>query len=328
MIDMLAQLVHAGFGLVFASLLPVFAVAAVAAVLIGLIGGALGIRDGALGHIVRTLAVVLVLGLVFERTATAIVAFAGGQLGGPRWIHAGGRRSMNVALAGILLASARLWACLRVQASWRSAIGPTWEWIAGALAVSVSVLAWSSGRLGSSPDALALTLAPALVFELLLGSVLGLAISLPSWALLGAARESEQALGWQGESGSLARLLVVASLAGGLALGLHAPLCAGLLGLFDRFPLARPSAWVPALEQLPEYLIDRAVALALLGLALATPVLLTRAIVALCLSTLGRERVATTELLDVVTPGLRLAAGLVALGAAWSAYPEAFARAM
>jgi type III secretory pathway component EscS len=76
MIDALAQLLHAGFGLVLVSLLPVFAIAAAAVVVIGLIGGALGIRDGALGHIVRTLAIMLALGLLFERTATAIVHFA------------------------------------------------------------------------------------------------------------------------------------------------------------------------------------------------------------------------------------------------------------
>jgi type III secretory pathway component EscS len=70
------QLVHDGFALVLASLVPLFAVAAVAVVVIGLLGGALGIRDGALGHIVRTLALVLALGLVAERTATTIVAFA------------------------------------------------------------------------------------------------------------------------------------------------------------------------------------------------------------------------------------------------------------
>jgi type III secretory pathway component EscS len=75
MIDALAQLLQAGFGLVLVSLLPVFAIAAAAVVLVGLIAGALGIRDGALGHVVRTLAIVLALGLVLERTATAIVAF-------------------------------------------------------------------------------------------------------------------------------------------------------------------------------------------------------------------------------------------------------------
>lgn len=75
MIESLARLLHGGFGLVLASLLPVFAVAAVAVIVVGLLGGALGIRDGALGHIVRTLAIVLAIGLVAERTATAIVAF-------------------------------------------------------------------------------------------------------------------------------------------------------------------------------------------------------------------------------------------------------------
>lgn len=235
---------------------------------------------------------------------------------------------MSGALAVVLLASARLWACLRVQASWRWAVGIHWEWIAGALAVSLAVLAWAGGRLGASVAVDATAIVVALGFELVLGSVLGLAISLPGWALVGAAQESEQGLAWQGESGSLTRLLVTASLAAGLALGLHAPLCAGLLGLFDRFVLAQPSAWLPALDELPGYLIDRSAAILLLGLALATPVLLTRMIVSLCLASLGRERHDARELVDVLSPGLRLAAGLVALGAAWSAYPEAFARGM
>lgn len=231
-------------------------------------------------------------------------------------------------VVSVLLASARLWACLRVQASWRWAVGNQWEWIAGALAVSLAVLAWAGGRLGASVVFEGSAIVVALVFELLLGSVLGLAISLPGWALVGAAQESEQALAWQGESGSLARLLVAGSLAAGLALGLHAPLCAGLLGLFERFELAHASAWLPALAELPSYLIDRSAAILLLGLALATPVLLTRMIVSLCLASLGRERHDTRELVDVLAPGVRLGAGLVALGAAWSAYPEAFARGM
>jgi hypothetical protein len=57
-------------------------------------------------------------------------------------------------------------------------------------------------------------------------------------------------------------------------------------------------------------------------------VLLTRTIVSLCLASLGRERHGSFELVDVLAPGVRLGAGLVALGAAWSAYPEAFARGM
>jgi hypothetical protein len=224
----------------------------------------------------------------------------------------------------------RLWACLRVQASWRWAIGASWEWIAAAFAIAVAVLAWAGGRLGADVVMDGSAIGLALVFELLLGSVIGLLISLPGWALVGAAQESEQGLAWQGESGSFARLLVVASLAAGLALGLHAPLCASLLGLFDSFVLGRPSAWLPAssVSALSSYVIDRAVAFTLLGLALATPVLLTRMIISLCLASLGRERFETQDWFDVLIPGLRLGAGLVALGAAWSAYPEAFARGM
>jgi flagellar biosynthesis protein FliR len=231
-------------------------------------------------------------------------------------------------LVSVLLASARIWACLRVQASWRVAVGASWEWIAGALAVAIATLAWAGGRLDASGTNDGHAFVVALLLELLLGSVLGLAISLPGWALVGAAQESEQALAWQGESGSFARLFVVASLAAGFALGLHAPLCAGLLGLFDRFALAHPSAWLPAVAELPSQLIDHCVAITLLGLALATPVLLTRMIVSLCLASLGRARLDTQDWQDVLAPGLRLGAGLVALGAAWSAYPEAFARGM
>jgi hypothetical protein len=235
---------------------------------------------------------------------------------------------VSAAVVSVLLASVRIWACLRVQASWRWAIGVSWEWIAAAFAIAVAVLAWAGGRLGADVAMDGPAIGLALVFELLLGTVIGLLISLPGWALVGAAQESEQALAWQGESGSFARLLVVASLAAGLALGLHAPLCAGLLGLFDSFALGRPSAWLPGTSALSSYVIDRATAFTLLGLALATPVLLTRMLVWLCLASLGRERLETQDWFDVLIPGLRLGAGLVALGAAWSAYPEAFARGM
>jgi flagellar biosynthesis protein FliR len=239
---------------------------------------------------------------------------------------------VSAALASVALASARLWACLRVQASWRQAIGTSWEWIAGAVAASVASVAWLGARLDVTSMAVD-TLVIALGFELLLGSVLGLAISLPGWALVGAARESEAGLGVRGlegeaASGSVARLLVTASLAAGLGLGLHAPLLAALLGTFERFPLARPSAWLPALVELPAWLIDQCAAFTVLALALATPVLLTRALVSLCVASLARRRGAAEALLAVLAPGLRLGAALVALGAAWAAYPEAFARGM
>jgi type III secretory pathway component EscS len=76
MIDALGLLIREGFGLVIASVLPLFVIAAAAASMIGLLGGALGIRDAALGQIVRALAVLLALGLVIESVTTATVEFA------------------------------------------------------------------------------------------------------------------------------------------------------------------------------------------------------------------------------------------------------------
>ena len=76
MIDALAQAIREAFGLVIASTLPLFAIAAAAALLIGLLGGSLGIRDAALGHIVRVLAVLLAIGLVIDMVAQGSVEFA------------------------------------------------------------------------------------------------------------------------------------------------------------------------------------------------------------------------------------------------------------
>jgi type III secretory pathway component EscS len=76
MIDALALAIREAFGLVIASTLPLFAIAAAAALLVGLLGGALGIRDMAFGHVVRTLAVLLAIGLVIEVVANSTVEFA------------------------------------------------------------------------------------------------------------------------------------------------------------------------------------------------------------------------------------------------------------
>ncbi len=76
MIDALGSAIREGFALVLASTLPLFAVAALAAVLIGLLGGGLGLRDAALGQIVRALAVLLALGLLVEGIAAGTLAFA------------------------------------------------------------------------------------------------------------------------------------------------------------------------------------------------------------------------------------------------------------
>jgi type III secretory pathway component EscS len=76
MIEALGLAIREGFGLVIASLTPLFGVAAVAAVLVGLLGGSLGIRDAALGQFVRALALILALGLIVDSVADGCVEFA------------------------------------------------------------------------------------------------------------------------------------------------------------------------------------------------------------------------------------------------------------
>jgi type III secretory pathway component EscS len=75
-IEVLGLAIREGFALVIASVLPLVAVAAVAAILLGLLCGALGIRDAALGQIVRALAVVLALAMVISSVAASTLEFA------------------------------------------------------------------------------------------------------------------------------------------------------------------------------------------------------------------------------------------------------------
>jgi type III secretory pathway component EscS len=76
MIDALGLAIREGFGLVLAATLPLFLVAAVAAVLLGLLADALGIRDGALAQIVRALAVILMIAVIVGDVGEALVGFA------------------------------------------------------------------------------------------------------------------------------------------------------------------------------------------------------------------------------------------------------------
>jgi len=76
MIEALTLAIREAFALVIESIVPLIAVAAVTAVLVGLLGGALGIRDAALAQIVRALAVLLAIGVLVEALAVANVAYA------------------------------------------------------------------------------------------------------------------------------------------------------------------------------------------------------------------------------------------------------------
>lgn len=227
-------------------------------------------------------------------------------------------------IAGALVAwgwlALRLLAILRAQTIWRESIGGMWWAIAGALA-AVLAAAWSPGF--AEPVAWAPWLIVA-GFEVLLGAVLGALVSLPGEAALGAARRSAVALGL-GNSGAFAALQL--ALAGSLAfaLALHRPLLAALRSCVTRWPVGDPAAWSFDLD------LGAAVAAAhdvtLLALGLATPVLLTVAVVELALGCAGSTG-PIAALSGAVRPWLVAALALIALGAAWAVHPEAWLAAL
>jgi type III secretory pathway component EscT len=228
----------------------------------------------------------------------------------------------------LALASVRLWALLRVQASWRSLLGLRWEPIAAALAVALAAVAWSGSAITLAPPD---SLADALVLvalEFLLGSVLGLIASLPGWALCGAAEQAELELAGGGRPRSLAALTIALALAAALALGLHRPLLVALIGSLSSLPLGDPIAWTTAIEPTLVALPGLLLRFTALALALATPVLLIRLIVEVGLVALGRGPDPAALLLAGTAPGLRFAAAALALAASWSAYPRAWAQGL
>ena len=88
-----------------------------------------------------------------------------------------------------LLATARLFAIMRVQPAWRLAVGPWWTAVCLGLAAMLSVAA--SPVAPTVPESPGLVHAAVLVVvELGVGSLVGLLASLPAYALLGAR------LGW------------------------------------------------------------------------------------------------------------------------------------
>ncbi len=232
----------------------------------------------------------------------------------------------------LALALVRVWSLLRVQASWRALLGRLWEPIAAALALSVAAAMLLAGRLAWAPTPEHwIAAVELLALEFLLGGVIGQLAALPGWALVGAAQTSEQALGYVDEPdrpGSLRALIVALALASGLGLGLHRPLIAGLWRTVERLPLGEPLAWLPELERVAVELPTMLVELTTLALALATPVLLVHAVVTISIGSLARGPDPAEALLASVVPGLRFAAALLALGASWSVYGDAWARGL
>ncbi len=215
----------------------------------------------------------------------------------------------------------RLFGLLRAQTLWRSALGPVWEGVAAALAVSVALVLLPT--LAAQPVPLGRWLVIA-VCELLLGSVLGGLLALPGAALLGAAGQSAAQLEISRSRG-LPLLLVIACLSGGLIAGVHRPLLLALRELLALWPVGSPARWLPELSALLAWLVAAAHACLVLALTFATPVLLTAATLDLGLRLAGRSGAA--PVVEVVRPWLAGAAAMLALGAAWAAYPAAWLRA-
>lgn len=214
----------------------------------------------------------------------------------------------------------RLFMLLRAQALWRGAIGGAWDLVAAGLAV-VLAAAWRPGAEGSVAWGAWLFGA---CFEAALGAVLGVLVSLPGEAARGAARCSGLALGlarpraWEALHLALAGAL-------GLALELHRPLLAGLHAVATRWPVGAPASWSFTLE--PEVLSTAAGEASVLALGLATPVLLTAAVVEVGLAAASRVQPVAAAA-QALRPWLVAAAALAALGAAWAAYPEAWLAAL
>lgn len=214
----------------------------------------------------------------------------------------------------------RLFGLLRAQTLWRVAVGPSWEVVAAGLAacVAVAVVPPSTG--------VAVTMSTWLlvaVCEFLLGSVVGVLLSLPGQALLAAAGQGAATMNVP-RSG-LVSVFAVACLAGGLTVDLHHPLLLGLQQQLTQLPVGEPARWWPTLAGLDARVIAAAHGYLALAFTLATPVLLSVAVVDLILRLTVRGVASAPG--DVLRPWLATATALVALGAAWSAYPEAWQRA-
>jgi type III secretory pathway component EscT len=227
---------------------------------------------------------------------------------------------MTAGIAALGWGALRLFGLLRMQVVWRSALGAVWEGVSAALALMLaSVLVTRPGE--------AVTLSSWLVIglcEFLLGSVLGGLISLPGAALLGAAQQSATSLQlWRGRG--LPLLLAIACLSGGLLADLHRPLLVALRDLLLSWPVGAPARWIPGLSELPREIVDSAHGGLVLALTFATPVLLTTATLDLGLRLTTRG--VAVPLIAALRPWLVAAAAMIALGAAWGAYPGAWSRA-
>lgn len=228
----------------------------------------------------------------------------------------------------------RLWGLLRVQIVWRTMYGASWQVIAGFFAILIAVF-WFSGEYVNGYDEQVLGESGLwrnwLViagFEFLLGSSLGMLLSLPGYAAIGAATQSGQVFGLHSSSSRafvwvhLAMVLIAT-----YGLGIHHLILVSLRDSMARWPVGEPQAWAELIYQNSwAEISSHAHSFGVLALTLVTPVLLTTAVFDLSLRLVGRHSSLIESLLASLRPWLCFALALIALGAAWSAYPETWTR--
>ncbi|MEX1363790.1 MAG: hypothetical protein AB1Z98_11730 [Nannocystaceae bacterium] len=221
---------------------------------------------------------------------------------------------------GAGLTALRWWSLLSVQALWRHAVGRSWLAVSAGLAVALAAGGPSGSVAAGSGSEVGLPWLAA-GSELVLGALIGLVVSLPGLALLGAADATAQVL--RAQRGPWRALTVILVAATALSLGLHRPLLLGAAGMLEAWPVGQPGAWIEARGAVP--LGQLAHGLALLAITLATPALLAGAVMQLVAGMAGRGSPGGAFMAVTAGPWLSAAAALVATGASWAAYDDVWA---
>ncbi|MCR9162208.1 MAG: hypothetical protein ACE37F_29130 [Nannocystaceae bacterium] len=223
-------------------------------------------------------------------------------------------------IAAAVLLGVRWFVILRVQPHWPVVLGRLWWPIALALGACVAVAASPAGVVLDS----ATGWATAIAGELLLGGGIGVVVSLPGYALLGATAASAGAL--RTAPGPLVRLAVSVSVVAALSLRLHHPALVVARDHADALPPGRPELWLPSVGPLMQSLPLHLDSMLLLALTLATPVLLSVFVLRAAVALVGSGPTVAKPLSEAVGPALATAGALLALAASWSVYPVGWAR--
>ena len=221
----------------------------------------------------------------------------------------------------------RLWAMLRVQVLWARVVGRSWWVASAALAWALALALAGRAELGALAwSGLEHWVGLALV-EFAIGSVWGLVVALPTYVVLGVATEIRNLFATP--TGGDALVISIACLGVLLAvgLGLHHPT---LLALSDLMNVIQVGA--VASSQWPSEPLEFVSRIArdamTLALALATPLFLSLAVADTVIGGWARGYAVDARAARAAASWLRASAALLALGASWLTFPQAWARAL